>query len=62
MAIDVIRTFEFTGNGACQLLAKFNTPLIKTVDVPDDPLHKDLVFVESNELAQCSWCQLRIQK
>jgi len=42
-------TGEFWKDDFGQLFTKLHTPLIEGVDVPDDALHKDFVFVKSNE-------------
>ena len=36
-------------DGVGQFLAKLDAPLVERVDVPDDPLHEDLVLVERDE-------------
>lgn len=41
--------FEFRDDLLRELLAEFNAPLVEAVDVPDNALRKDLVFVESDQ-------------
>ena len=43
---------EFREDLLGELLAEFNTPLVIAVDVPDNALHKDLVFVHGDEGTQ----------
>ena len=43
---------EFREDLLRKLLAEFNTPLVVAVDVPDNTLGEDLVFVHGNEGAQ----------
>src|SRR3569833_4755724 len=35
-----------------QLIAEIYTPLVEGIDLPDDALHEDLVFVERNQGAE----------
>lgn len=35
-----------------QFLAELNAPLVKRVDAPNDPLNKDLVFIQGDEGTQ----------
>src|SRR4030095_5892519 len=49
---------EFRDNSLRQHFAEFNSPLIERVDIPDDALCENRVFVKSNELAQRFWCEL----
>jgi hypothetical protein len=35
-----------------QLLAQFNAPLVKAVDVPDNALYKNFVFIHGNQRAE----------
>ena len=46
--------FEFRDDALGERFAKFDTPLIEGVDVPDDALGEDVVFVEGDELAEHS--------
>ena len=41
----LIAVFKFRQNCFRQLLAQLNAPLVKGIDVPDDALHEDFVFV-----------------
>ena len=43
---------KFRKNLLRELLAEFNTPLVVAVDVPDNALSEDLVFVHGNEGAE----------
>ena len=45
-------TFEFGDNPLRQLLAQFDTPLVKRVDVPDRSLRKNTMLVESDQLTK----------
>src|SRR5262249_18639376 len=49
---------EFRDNSLCQHFAEFNSPLIERVDIPDDALCENRVFVKGDELAQRFWCEL----
>ncbi len=40
---------KFGKNSFGKLLAKFNTPLIKAINAPDNALGKDLMFVHSHQ-------------
>ena len=44
---------KFRKNLLGELLAEFNTPLVIAVDVPDNALGEDLVFVHGNEGTEC---------
>ena len=41
-------------DGTGQLLAQFNTHLIKGIDVPDGTLHENLVLIECDRLPRVS--------
>src|SRR5712691_2490158 len=43
---------EFRDDALSQHFAQLDPPLIERVDVPDDPLGEDAVFVKSDELAE----------
>ena len=43
---------KFRENLLRELLAEFNTPLVVAVDVPDNALGEDLVFVHGDECAK----------
>src|SRR5882724_6903281 len=43
---------EFRDDALSQHFAQLDTPLIEGVDVPNDPLGEDAVFVKSDELAE----------
>lgn len=58
MAGDLIVVGQVTLNGFSQGLAQLNTPLIEGVDVPDDTLSEDLVFVGGDESAESERRQL----
>src|SRR5258705_6672426 len=49
---------QFRDDALCQHLAKFDTPLVKGINVPDGALSKDTVFVECNQLAERFRCEL----
>ena len=44
--------FEFGDDGLGQGFAKFDTPLVEGINVPDRSLGEDIVFVERDELAE----------
>src|SRR5207253_4364968 len=44
--------FKLRDDALCQDLAEFHAPLIERVDVPDNTLGKDRMFVESNQRTQ----------
>jgi len=46
---------ELRENLVCQLFSKFHTPLVITKEVPNDSLHKDFVFIHSDETSQGTW-------
>lgn len=46
---------EFPVDIGCECLAKFNTHLVEAVDVPDDALYEDFVFVECHEGSEGFW-------
>jgi hypothetical protein len=52
MCRDLFIVIQFRKDTFGQLLAQFYTPLVKTKDVPDDALNKDLMFVDRNETTQ----------
>lgn len=43
---------QFRQDLFCELLAKFNTPLVEAEDIPDNTLDKDLVFIHRDEISQ----------
>ena len=43
---------KFRKNLLGELLTEFNTPLVVAVDVPDNALREDLVFVHGDESAK----------
>ena len=45
------QVFEHFGG---QHFAQLHTPLIKRIDIPDDPLGENLVFVESHQATKCA--------
>ena len=45
-----------------QLFAQFDTPLIKRINVPNEPLNSGAVFVQSQELATRVGCQFGQQQ
>src|SRR5262249_10813903 len=48
---------KFWDNALRQHLAEFHTPLVKRIDVPNDALSEDRVFVKGNELTERFRCQ-----
>ena len=52
MRSDFASTFQLGKDGLGKLLSKLDSPLIERVDVPDDPLNKDLVLIHGQERAQ----------
>src|SRR3569623_1594603 len=42
----------------CELFSELHAPLIEGIDLPDDALHEDLVFVKRDERAQAAWREL----
>ena len=56
------RLFQFGQDRFGKLLAEFHTPLIETIDIPDDSLGKNLMFVKSDQGAKGAWCQLLKQE
>ena len=48
----LLLAFQFRDNALGQRLAQFDTPLVERVDIPDGPLGKDAMLVESHEFAQ----------
>ena len=52
MGGDEVFALELWDDGSCELLAELYAPLVKRVNVPDDALDKDLVFVHSDECAE----------
>src|SRR5262249_50086489 len=46
------RVFELRDDRLCQRLAQFNAPLVERVDVPNDALGEDAVFIERDQCAQ----------
>src|SRR5436309_11607681 len=48
---------EFRDDAVGQHFAEFDAPLVERVDIPDGALHKDLVFVERDQLTQRLRCQ-----
>jgi len=52
---DCFRAVQFGENRRRQLLAEFRAPLIERIDVPDDPLRKDLGLVERDKAAQTAF-------
>ena len=49
---------ELWKDGLGQLLSKFHTPLIETVDVPDRTLRENFHFINGNQASKRSWGQL----
>lgn len=47
-----IRGFDFGRGLLGQRLAQFDSPLIKRVDIPDNPLCEDAVFVKRDQHAE----------
>src|SRR5690606_36538770 len=43
---------QFSKDPARQLFAQFHAPLVKAVNVPDDPLHKYFMLVKRDQRAQ----------
>ena len=41
-----------------KLLAELDTPLVVRVNIPDDALDEDFVFVRGDQLAKSEWIQL----
>ena len=52
MVADRVIAAQFRQDGVCQHFAQLDAHLVKGVDIPDDALHKDLVLVEGDQLAQ----------
>src|ERR1700754_4357877 len=48
---------ELRDNSLRQHFAEFNSPLVERVNIPDDALCENGVFVKSNELAQRLRCE-----
>ena len=44
--------FQFRKDAFCQSFSKLHAPLIKGIDVPDDALREDIVFIERHEPAE----------
>src|SRR5207245_10439992 len=42
---------EFRNDALCQRFAKFHSPLVERIDLPNGALREDGMFVESDELA-----------
>ena len=40
--------FQLGENTLCELLSQLNAPLIEAEDVPDHPLHEDLVLIHGD--------------
>lgn len=55
VACDFIRRAELGKNDFGELFTKFDAPLIEGVDVPDDALDENFVFVESDQGTQRAW-------
>lgn len=62
MCTRLSRVYEFRQDTARELLAQLHAPLIEAVDIPDDPLHEDLVLVQRNQAAQGMGCHLPEQE
>ena len=58
MRFDLVIILQLRQDLPRQLFAQLNPPLIKREDVPDHPLHKDLMLVHRNETAQCTGREL----
>lgn len=43
---------EFGEYAVCQSLAQFHSPLIEAIDLPNDPLDKDFVFIQGDQAAE----------
>ena len=46
--MDGVIIFQFRQYLFCQLFSQFNTPLVKTKDIPDNSLNKDFVLIHRN--------------
>src|SRR3989338_2857377 len=49
-------------NAVGELFAELNTPLIERIDIPDDALDEDLVFVHGNEETESVGSETRKEK
>lgn len=57
VGVDLAFLTQFRQDSLGQLLSEFDTPLVKGVDVPDDTLHEDLVFIHGNQSTKSSRSQ-----
>ena len=51
------RAFQLGHDALGQDFTKLDAPLIERVDVPDDALAEDDVFIKRDQLAECPWRQ-----
>ena len=58
VAGDSARFFKFRQDRLGKFLAKFDSPLVERIDIPDNALSKNLVFVEGDQDAERFWRQL----
>ena len=46
------RALKFRDDALCEHFPQFDTPLVEGVNLPDDTLCEDAVFVQSNEFSE----------
>ncbi len=50
-----VTVFQLGKYFTSQFLTQFNAPLIKSVNIPDDTLNKNFMFIKSNKLPKGIW-------
>ena len=56
MGFHLFRTFQLRQYLIGQLFAQFDTPLVKTENIPYYSLYKDFMLIHGYEAAECLWC------
>jgi len=57
MRTNLFRAFEFWKDPIGKLLAKFNSPLVVAIDIPQNPLNEYLVLVKGYQSPKRAWRQ-----